>query len=401
MDPKLLDAPDTLTSLEFTITNRCGLRCTYCPQGTHEDSFYADVNDEVFARILSIIRNKHVQRASIGYYGEMLLVEHWWQYARQIMDAGCVLRGTTGFPRVITQEEADTFSRFGSLEISIDTHDIERLKSMRRKVDARTIVYDTHLVRASALANGRPVPQLIWTGVLNDQVVKDLPAFITFAASNGIKFVNFNDMMYFDGTVAMQSDGPRKVFDLEGEEFLAAGRQITLAFRLAQRHGIQLSWAGLVTFKAKLESLSTGRPLVKRVEGLVGIQGTYSVDLMTKTPLQPGTTRACFAPWTWIYLDPKGDVYTCCVRGNIMGRIDHTTTVDDVLNGPAYRELRRALLTGEGLDRTCTFCPMAQVIPVEAFTEQVRGRLGLPCAEPTDAPLPEQERIGKVASGWR
>ena len=34
--------------ISFILTNRCNLRCVYCPEGSHAEDYYADLEDEEF-----------------------------------------------------------------------------------------------------------------------------------------------------------------------------------------------------------------------------------------------------------------------------------------------------------------------------------------------------------------
>jgi radical SAM protein with 4Fe4S-binding SPASM domain len=55
----------------------------------------------------------------------------------------------------------------------------------------------------------------------------------------------------------------------------------------------------------------------------------------------------CPLLWSEAFIDPKGDVYSCCHRKPaVLGNI-HTQKLEDICNGPAIREMRQKSLDGE------------------------------------------------------
>ena len=82
LDPRSGDGADDLLGyrarhLSFTFTNRCNLRCVYCPQGTHPDEFHADSPDEQLRKIVAYIEQHGIERVSLGYYGETMMIAAW------------------------------------------------------------------------------------------------------------------------------------------------------------------------------------------------------------------------------------------------------------------------------------------------------------------------------------
>ncbi len=65
----------------------------------------------------------------------------------------------------------------------------------------------------------------------------------------------------------------------------------------------------------------------------------------------------CYIPWLSLFIEPTGFVYPCCMsRGRItaFGNIYHNT-LDEILAGPAYKELRMNMASNHTLN-ICRYC---------------------------------------------
>ncbi|WP_109150588.1 radical SAM protein [Azospirillum sp. TSO5] len=488
--------PISLQHLAFSFTNRCNLRCIYCPQGTHPDEFHADTPDLQIKLILDYIDRHDIRKVSIGYYGETMLVPGWERYCLPLLGKGIDIVFVSSFSRVMTPDEVAVVSRFGEIEISIDSVDADILRSVRKAVDVRTILYNTHLIRAHIIAHDLPMPRLIWTAVLTDRVVNGLPDLVAMAISSGIVTVNVNDLAYFKGT-GIGDTG--HVADMSDALFPAAFLAVQKARRMARRHGVNLTITGMDRLERRARAVlkraeygravgslehvddvdpnrpvfiygagEAGRRLYRvlaaatiAVAGFIdsardgewdgvpissletyrrqagpddqiliasmyeeeiekalsragidtglrahrvammtlanplpsvvpaatdaeaakaktwrqGIQGQYVCADDASDDVPAGYTRQCLSPWTEIYFDPKGEVYSCCFRGIAMAKLSGETGIDAVRNDAPYRRLRHSLLTGENLDPECSRCTGHRIVPVAEFQDSVRGVL--------------------------
>src|ERR1041384_1917556 len=66
-----------MSAVNFNFTNRCNVRCVYCPQGSHAEGFHADSARGLIDHIKSYIIDNGVPRAGVGFYGETLLIKGW------------------------------------------------------------------------------------------------------------------------------------------------------------------------------------------------------------------------------------------------------------------------------------------------------------------------------------
>lgn len=345
----------------ISFTNKCPLRCVYCPQGTHEEGFHADTGDALLDEIVHWISRHRVPKVSLGYYGETTMIKDWHIKARRILDLGVSAHINSAFQRVLNDDELAVLARFHSVYMSIDTADIEVHKSIRKAVDPRTIVYNLHRLRAYAHREGIPQPEVTWTGVMTDQAAMRLREFVSFALSNGIRNISFNALVDY----RLDND-VRDIFELEGNEWAAVAAELIGASQMAQKAGINFRIDGADRINRKLQGLKEEeQPKVY----MHMIQGTAPV---IKPSIEPGQTRQCVYPWNSLYLDPKGDAYACCARGESMGVVKGTTTIDDVMSNDAYKALRLALLTGNNLDSNCRNCALNMpIVPVEQMQAAV------------------------------
>lgn len=482
----LLRLEGGVESVEFNFTNRCNLRCVYCPQGSHPDDFHADTPGEQLDAILRYIDRHDVRKASVGYYGETTMIEGWEEVCEELLDRGVEMTIVSNFARSLSDREVEVLSRFSEIQVSIDSVDAKTLRAMRKAVDVRSIVFGCQRIQAEALLRGRPVPRMIWTGVLTRQVVMGLTRLVAMAATCSIRHVNFNSVGYFDGAKGESLH----VCDLPEAEFVEAAQEIERAFDLAAQQGIDfklqdhgrimrrlvaltgrtrvlekdhylasldalsptdrifvygsgepgryvaeriaeredLEFAGfldssqqgeamgwpvqrfadyrrerepgdlILVCSAAFDQIESGlreagieryldaRDLYLAVAGRSGIrssaaknkrqgiQGAFEVADDDGDDLAPGWTRLCDSPWSQTYTDPKGEVYSCCQRGEVMGRINAKKDLSEVLNEEPYQRLRRQLLTGEDLPPECSQCTVRPPTRPENLQRRIRAR---------------------------
>jgi len=87
------------------------------------------------------------------------------------------------------------------------------------------------------------------------------------------------------------------------------------------------------------------------------------------------STRDCLDPWFFAMLNARRQLQPCCWHPPI-GTLEVGASLNDLLEGPAMRELRRQLLTGE-LNEHCQKCPARSL----ATPAELRARLERSLAE--------------------
>jgi MoaA/NifB/PqqE/SkfB family radical SAM enzyme len=344
--------PSEMSRINFINTNRCNLRCVYCPQGSHPDEYHADLTADSFEEIYNFVVDHKIKEAGMGYYGEITMIDNWWQPVRRMLDAGVLMSTTTNGSTVLSPDEVATFARFKYIEWSIDTYDQQTLKAVRKKVDVRTIVHNYHLVRSYCLLHDVPMPEIRWTGVLTVDVVEQMPQFVAYASSNGVKKMNFNEVAVYEGAPAK---GLSVVDQADDEAFERSAKKIDEALSVCKRLGIEMTVSELTRIAARRRAIANGEkyglPLF-RTSSPVADVWTHNEEVK----LPPGYTRDCRLPWEEFYLNPKGEVFVCCTRGDVMGVAKTKAELEDVLTNDKYQKLRTSLETGVDLDPACANC---------------------------------------------
>jgi radical SAM protein with 4Fe4S-binding SPASM domain len=70
------------------------------------------------------------------------------------------------------------------------------------------------------------------------------------------------------------------------------------------------------------------------------------MDAKKKYLLLTQSKHFCAAPWTNLYLDPNGDILTCCVGKSILGNI-RTNPLEEILNSDVTREIKQKLISDQ------------------------------------------------------
>lgn len=318
------------------------------------------MSPELLGELVGYAKEKNAF-VDISYYGDSTFHPQFYDFARQIIDAGVPLAITSNFARLLRDEEVGVVARCRTVSFSFDTDDRDAAKAIRKGLDLRTLAFNILRVRAHCLKNSLPVPPLTVHAVLVDRTVRDLPNLVAFAASLGVNRVGCNELAEMDGA----RGDLRNIADLRGLELMVAITSIREAKELAARLGVQFYFSGEQL--ARIEAAAAGR--VKEDSprvGREGIQGTYYFRGDEALALEPGMTRNCLEPWTGPILNPNGEVYPCCARGTVMGVVGKEGSLKDVHDNAAHRKLRLSLLTGENLDAECQLCHIAaQTTPAE------------------------------------
>lgn len=376
MGKQLLTPLSSPKMISLQLTSVCNLRCVYCPQhnGHYKGIFmHQEMIEDLVAHISD---DSGISNVSIGFFGETLCSKGWEDHLERLLDAGKRLDICSNFHHVLSDRHVDVLSRFSSIQFSIDSVDIARLKEIRPPADIRQIVHNMHLIRGRAIETGRPIPQMTWSCTLTNRAVPGLTALAAYAVSCCVPCLNFNELVYYDTADHSISS----VFDLYGREFMEAYEAIQKVKEILRSYNVQVQFAATdwqKRFEAKRQraeaSLETAQKpaSTKHNGGMIQGSGKFSPELGMR-PLDKGQTRLCLEPWRNLYLMPSGDVYTCCTRGDSMGVVRSGKDIAAVRNNEAYNDLRRQLLSGEVCDKACRNCSLKPAVPPEALQKAVK-----------------------------
>ena len=90
-------------------------------------------------------------------------------------------------------------------------------------------------------------------------------------------------------------------------------------------------------------------------------------------PTKNKSTRDCLDPWFFALLNSRRELQPCCWHPPV-GKLEVGGSLEELLNGPAIRELREQLLTGH-LNDHCRACPARSLASTEALHEHLVDEL--------------------------
>ena len=321
------------------------------------------MDEALLSELIEYIERNDVASVGLGYYGELTLTPGWWRMANSLADRGVQLTCTTNCALPWSNEEVSAFARFTDINISVDTHDADVLKRVRKKLDIKTVVYNHQALRAHCLEAGISGPRVVWSGVLTHYVAPTLVGFVHFAAANAVSTVHFNEVGLYEGA---PEHGIALIEITDDSDFVVAAEQVEQAFTVATKLGIALTVAGIERIRARRAAIVEGRWFSLDM----ALRSSPMAAVMTHNEgnsVPSGYTRACYLPWSSFYFDPKGQVFACCTRGDVMGTARTRRELESVIGNEAYRELRRSLATGVNLDPACATCTIAPLVRVSDF----------------------------------
>ncbi|WP_421899990.1 hypothetical protein [Maridesulfovibrio sp.] len=250
----------------------------------------------------------------------------------------------------LSGEVCRKWSNYSNLQIISSASDCEnRGESLSLK---------TKQICAAASSKGQSGPEIQWTCNLNETIASRLPDILKQAESSGVTQINCMDFK-------------NNVFKLRNESFSRTVEQINKARELAEQKGITLNllpaWDEMV--KHALAS--------DKAEDEFGVKLDIAVIPLrngertrTKVP-GPGETRFCMLPWDSPYLMPSGDVHSCFMRSQKMGRTNGETSIRKAMHSAEYTDLRKQLITGKITDESCLYCPVASIRPLRELKRSV------------------------------
>ncbi|NDV23230.1 radical SAM/SPASM domain-containing protein [Desulfovibrio sp. JC022] len=374
--------PLTIDSVCFQPTSKCNLSCVYCPQHWNEDKG-SEMDDKLLRRILDYIKENDVIQSTIGFYGETLISKNWLRICEELLNEEVSLNICSNFNMKLSTEDCRVLSRFQHLQLSIDSSDSEMLKAIRPPANLARMLHNMHKIRATAIADDRPAPIFQWACTLSDRIASQLPDLVALASSNNVPQISCNELVYFDDRQLPLNS----IFNLKGNEFRTAIEQINKARKLAEKHDIRMSvlpaWDDMVQSRLAEDrameefgvELNIAATPVRLCEKMNNIQGEGRMYQQKKAVPGPGETRACLFPWNSAYVMPNGDLHSCCIRGQVMGRVDDETSIRKAMHSADYTDLRKQLITGNITDPACLNCHITYIIPVRELKRRVANMI--------------------------
>jgi MoaA/NifB/PqqE/SkfB family radical SAM enzyme len=228
---------------------------------------------------------------------------------------GTVLNDKNG--RALIAAELD------ELRVSFDAANPESYRAIRGKNYFNRILKNVRAFRELQEREGHRKPRVsAWLTGLRE-TIEELPDFVRVAADAGVKEVYLQRLVFFNDNAIGKARPDQALYEqLSGEEAVHIERATAVAKSLG------------VTFSASGAASEPGMSLKRHDTG-----SPWSL---------------CRRPWTLMYITANGRALPCCIapfsqRGYENYTLGDATqqTLREIWSGEAYRDFRRALVSGE------------------------------------------------------
>jgi MoaA/NifB/PqqE/SkfB family radical SAM enzyme len=316
--------------LYLEVTNRCNLLCTTCPRTYEELEPPADMSWELFASIVDQVPG--LARAVLHGVGEPMLVANLSLMVRYLKERGVyVLFNTNG--TVLSERNGRALIDAGldELRVSLDASNRESFKAIRGRDYFGRIIRNVRAFRELQEREGHIRPKVsVWLTGLRE-TVEELPAFVQVAAEIGVKEVYLQRLVFFAESAIGKARPDQALFERLTQEEAAYLKQ---AEDLARSLGVTFSASGAATEpESSLKASGDGSP--------------WSL---------------CRRPWSLMYFTANGRALPCCIAPFSQHGYDNYTlghagrqSLQEIWNGPAYRDFRTALLSNTP-PKSCANC---------------------------------------------
>jgi MoaA/NifB/PqqE/SkfB family radical SAM enzyme len=323
-------APRPPVCLYLEVTNRCNLLCTTCPRTYEELEPPADMDWDLFASIVDQVPD--LARAVLHGVGEPMLVANLPRMVKYLKDRGVyVLFNTNG--TVLSERNGRALIDAGldELRVSLDASNRESFKAIRGRDYFGRILRNVRAFRELQEREGHSKPQVsVWLTGLKE-TVGELPAFVKVAAEIGVKEVYLQRLVFFAEEAIGKARPDQALFEQLTQE---EATHLQQAEHLARSLG--------VTFSASGAASEPGLSLKGR-----GEDSPWSL---------------CRRPWSLMYFTANGRALPCCIAPFSQHGYDNYTlgqvgkqSLQEIWNGPAYRDFRAALLSDKPAE-CCANC---------------------------------------------
>lgn len=318
--------PHTLT---LEITSCCNLRCEMCPKTHHLVNTPENevMPREVFDRVKPILPAVSTVELT-GLWGEAFLHRDWYLEMLAELKQHPIRVSTTSNGTVIDDALARQLVVLGldRLSISLDAATPETFSRVRPPGRMETVIAGLEAVSRwkKDLAKSLPVVELSFVGLTRN--IDEFPDFVRKAGSLGA------------GKVVLQAAG-----EYEGIE----GESVATRFKELGRQRFEEGAAIARETDLEIELFPPDQFEDQRADRNAPAKDTVLL-------------KDCLDPWTRSVVTTRGDVLPCCAGAEPLGNLAGKS-FREIWYGPAYRELRRQIRTGQPppMCRACTGRPWA------------------------------------------
>ena len=334
-----------INHLDITFTSDCNLRCTYCPV-SHPDYKSFNLKEDNIEKLEIFCQNHNVKSVQLSGHGETTLLPNWVDLVQKFTKVVPYTSMISNFARLFNEKEINALCKLSEIMVSIDTVDRDLLKNVRRKVSIENIVFNQTKVKAASQQFEKK-PSFTWNAVVYSENIFSLNKWLEMGVACGTQVFILSSMTEYEHSRVTS------LSNLNAAEKLAAVSSLRSLESIATRLGVTLAiqdglWASLA--EGVGVTVSDDRS-----------QGRVGVAAKRHTAVQPSPehTRLCMEPWLKARVTAEGNVSPCCFledrQDGLFGNLENSTLFD-ICDGQAYRNLQSSLISGSSLHPGCMVC---------------------------------------------
>jgi MoaA/NifB/PqqE/SkfB family radical SAM enzyme len=351
-----------LNSLAIEVTSKCNLRCSYCHKA--DDVLEAmpgandDMSDEMIGDLYRYCKETGIRNVTLSLGGETTMFSGWHKRIAQFLDDPEIeTHIVSNFARVLSDEDLAALTKFGALQISFDSSELEMVRRLRSKADLRTITYNIIRLRQMSRKLGR-YPFLVVNCTLCRDNIGHIAKLADFCRELGVDQLLLTEVM----TITTHNPKmPETLNSLTDHEVILLAKEIITAEE---------------TLLGSTTALRLQEHLEFRISEIVEQirEGTNPTDAGAYFQRRLDSS-ACRQPWQAPLIGATGKVNACC--GGTESRVGDlsTATMRDIVDGDGYRALRASILEGRPIVH-CQTCSFARRIGFPEFARELREWLG-------------------------
>jgi MoaA/NifB/PqqE/SkfB family radical SAM enzyme len=351
-------------SVCIEVTNKCNLRCSYCPKS--DDLYEAlpgnntDMSDDTIGRLYQYCKTHGIRNVSLSGVGETAMVAGWQKRLAQFLDDPQIdAHLVSNFARILSDAELEALTKLRNLQISFDSPEVDMVRRMRSKADLRTITYNIIRLRQKARELAR-CPTIDVNCTLSRENIGHVAKLAGFCRELGVDRVMFGEVMVLS---QHNEKMPLTLDSLTSEEVILLAEQFVAAEEI-------------------LKDSDTAIYLQDHLRGRIGEiveqirEGTIPADAGAFFHRRMESS-ACRLPWSQPFIRADGKVYPCCIINDVAQPVGDlaTAALDEILESPAFRAIRASILAGKP-NLSCDGCGLAQAKSFPEFIQDIRAWQG-------------------------
>jgi len=170
--------PMRLSEIRIDINEKCNLRCDYC--AVSSDTYNGvEMQQPIFDAVFDLLRKEKGAHVYLNGHGETTYHPNWLAWGKQIIDISVRPIITTNLAKPFSDDEIKLLAQFKTIQVSLDSHDPEMMKNIRKAVKVDHVFATIDRIREAAVASYLPhVPKITMSVGVYDPSIWTLEDFV-------------------------------------------------------------------------------------------------------------------------------------------------------------------------------------------------------------------------------